>query len=91
MGHKVLFAQGGVPYYDYGSKAPATRSGREPLRRSARQLRQSAAANKEATMRTSKRIGSVVLAGTLLFTLGFGQLAFAETTTAAPAEPTGAT
>ena len=42
-------------------------------------------------MRTSKRIGSVVLAGTLLFTLGFGQLAFAETTTAAPAEPTGAT
>lgn len=42
-------------------------------------------------MRTSKRIGSAVLAGTLLFTLGFGQLAFAETTTAAPAEPTGAT
>lgn len=42
-------------------------------------------------MRTSKRIGSVVLAGTLLFTLGFGQLAFAETTTAAPTEPTGAT
>ena len=42
-------------------------------------------------MRTSKRIGSVVLAGTLLFTLGFGQLAFAETTTAAPAEPIGAT
>ena len=42
-------------------------------------------------MRTSKRIGSVVLAGTLLFTLGFGQLAFAETTTAASAEPTGAT
>lgn len=40
-------------------------------------------------MRTSKRIGSVVLAGTLLFTLGFGQLAFAETTTAAPAEPAG--
>ena len=42
-------------------------------------------------MRTSKRIGSVVLAGTLLFTLGFGQLAYAETTTAAPAEPVGAT